>query len=93
MQMLTSEGVGRGLSIFGLISFPGDSPPQLGEGPLEKVLEVPTIPLVLESVRHSGSKGHPGLSPPSAKLSDGQAGHTCLKANVLGLDMLALCLL
>lgn len=91
MQMLTSEGVGRGLSIFGLICFPGDSPPQLGEGPLEKVLEVPTIPL--ESVRHSGSKGHPGLSPPSAKLSDGQAGHTCLKANVLGLDMLALCLL
>lgn len=91
MQVLTSEGVGRGLSIFGLISFPGDSPPQLGEGPLEKVLEVPTIPL--ESVRHSGSKGHPGLSPPSAKLSDGQAGHTCLKANVLGLDMLALCLL
>lgn len=91
MQVLTSEGVGRGLSIFGLISFPGDSPPQLGEGPLEKVLEVPTIPL--ESVRHSGSKGHPGLSLPSAKLSDGQAGHTCLKANVLGLDMLALCLL
>lgn len=91
MQMLTSEGVGRGLGIFDLISFPGDSPPQLGEGPLEKVLEVPTIPL--ESVRHSGSKGHPGQSPPSAKLSDGQAGHTCLKANVLGLDMLALCLL
>lgn len=68
MQMLTSEGLGRGLGISDLISFPGDSPPKLGGGPLETVLEVPTILLVLESVKHSDNKCHPGLSPPSAKL-------------------------
>lgn len=74
VQMNTSGGLGECLGVFCLISFPGDSPAQLGGEPLDEVFEVPPTPLILESVKQPGYRGHPGLCPAASKLPDCQAG-------------------